>query len=150
MAAALTFTSYPGAGEELSNLLNYSQAVSIPASATFIKVAGQGGWSASSFSDIPPSAAEQVKNAFDNVERALKAAGVERALKAAGVEGGWGAVHQMRSYSVDLAGTVDLIAAETRKRCVDHRPTWTAVGVSALASQEMLVEIEVEAVVQAK
>ncbi|GAA5893595.1 hypothetical protein JCM6882_007859 [Rhodosporidiobolus microsporus] len=146
--SSLTYNTYPGAGEELTNLFNYSQSVAIPASALIIKLAGQGGWSPSSFFELPgPPSDEaahktQVKQAFDNVERALAAAGVAE---------GWKAVYCMRSYSVDIGKTQEAITEELKARCGEgHKPIWTALGVRALASEEMLVEIEVEAVLQQK
>jgi enamine deaminase RidA (YjgF/YER057c/UK114 family) len=80
----------------------------------------------------------EVRLTFDNVESVLAAAGVE---------GGWSAVYSVRSYHVGLEKTAELFTKFFKERA-PHRPVWTCVPVPELALPEMVIEVEVEALVK--
>ena len=69
--SSLTYINEQGAGQKHSNLGHYSQAVIIENTA---KLAGQGGWDNDGNLD-QYDWKQQIKNAFDNVDRVLQAAG---------------------------------------------------------------------------
>ncbi len=130
-----TYHNYPAAGQALYDRWGYSQAVVLPAHAQLVKLAGQGGWDGG----LHTTAADvdgQIKLAFKNVEAALAAAGVED---------GWRAVFLVRSYHVGMARSVGLFSALLKDRA-PQGPVWTCVEVVGLATAEMKIEIEVEAV----
>ncbi|CAJ0555438.1 Ff.00g055030.m01.CDS01 [Fusarium sp. VM40] len=120
-----------GAGQNLSDLYHYSQAVVLGET---IKCSGQGGWDNTGKLDGDDTKG-QIDLAFDNVDRVLQAAGLR------GLED----VYLVRSYHVDLGASFDLFVERLKERIPSHRPAWTCIGVSRLALPEMLIEIEVEA-----
>lgn len=69
--SSLTYVNEPGAGQKHSDLGHYSQAVVI---GNVAKLSGQGGWDNDGNLD-QYDWKEQIKNAFDNVDRVLQAAG---------------------------------------------------------------------------
>lgn len=69
--SALKYINEPGAGQHLSDSYGYSQAVLINNTA---KLSGQGGWDNEGNLE-QYDWKQQITNAFDNVERVLKAAG---------------------------------------------------------------------------
>lgn len=80
--------------------------------------------------------AEQIQQAFENVQHNLKNAGGR----------GWDDVYKVTTYNVDLDGDiVALLIKNLKKFCPNHKPCWTALGVARLASPEMKVEIDVVA-----
>ncbi|KAH8915317.1 YjgF-like protein [Atractiella rhizophila] len=120
-------------GEKLGSLHHYSAAVRLPGG--IVKLSGQVGMSASgeSSSDL----VEQAEKAFENVEEALKAAGLQ----------GWENVYSVRIYLV--GEKMEERAAEAcvkllRRYCPQHRPLLTVVGVAALFGG-LKIEVEVEA-----
>ena len=68
------FRNWPGAGEEAAAHFGLSHAVIVPANARTIIVGGQIG--IRDDGTIPTDLAEEVAEAFDHVERALRAAGL--------------------------------------------------------------------------
>lgn len=122
-----------GAGTTYSEQCGYSQAVVI---GDIVKCSGQGGWDNSGNLDGEDFTL-QVRNAFENVERVLAAAGVSAS---------WDAVYSLRSYVVGASSEtyqplVDMLKAKTP----NHRPIWTALTVPELAFPGMRIELEVEA-----
>ncbi|RAL04551.1 YjgF-like protein [Aspergillus ibericus CBS 121593] len=126
-----TYINDPGAGQKLSDLCHYSQAVIL---GDIIKCAGQGGWTATG--DLDSSDIQrEVDLAFDNVDRVLQACGLR----------GWEDVYAVRSYHVDMDASYERVVEKLKTRIPGHRPIWTALAVPRLAFPEMLIEIEVEA-----
>lgn len=68
----LKYINEPGAGEKHSDLGHYSQAVVI---GNIAKLSGQGGWDNQGNLE-QYDAHQQIDNAFDNVDRVLRAAGL--------------------------------------------------------------------------
>ncbi|GAA5869206.1 hypothetical protein JCM3774_003980 [Rhodotorula dairenensis] len=131
----LKFINGPGAGEKFSDLGHYSQAVWI---GNVLKCSGQGGWDdQGSLEQLDWKA--QIDQAFANIDGLLKAAGLR----------GWEDVYSLRSYQVDMGDRWQYVAEKLATRIPDHRPIWTALGVSRLAFPNMMVELEVEAIKRA-
>ncbi|KAL8786853.1 MAG: hypothetical protein Q9195_008046 [Heterodermia aff. obscurata] len=127
----LTYTTPPGRGETLLQKFHFNQAVRI---SNRIEISGQTGTDPSTGA-IPPSAEEQIANAFRNVSIILEAAGATK---------GWGAVYKVRSYHVGLDEEHSgAMVKQMRKWCPEHAPLWTAVGVTGLARGGLVAEIEV-------
>jgi enamine deaminase RidA (YjgF/YER057c/UK114 family) len=121
----------PGYGERHLRLFHYSQAVGI---GNRLGTAGQGGrtdaW------EFPASLADEIAQAFRNVERTLAAAGA-----------GWAHVVRVHSDHVGLdAGTDRAMAERFRHPMPDRAPVWTCLGVAALGEPMMRVEIRVTAI----
>ena len=110
----------------------FSHAVVLPENAQLVITAGEPGLNAET--RMPTSVAEQIEAAFDNCDRALKAAGVK--------EGLWKA-HKIQSWLIDVSNE-PLMMEIWRKQWPGHRPTWTCMGTNALCGQGMLVEIQAE------
>ncbi|KAM0330763.1 hypothetical protein ACHAQA_003717 [Verticillium albo-atrum] len=128
----LKFLNEEGAGQKHSDLCHYSQAVILPGGV--VKASGQGGWDTTGKLDATDSLG-QVKLAFENVDRVLRAAGLR----------GWDDVYSIRSYHLDIDTTFPIMVEEL-KRQLPHRPIWTSLAVPRLAFKDMLIEIEVEAI----
>ncbi|KAI9375092.1 YjgF-like protein [Aspergillus egyptiacus] len=126
------YINEPGAGQKHSDACHYSQAVILGST---VKCSGQGGWTPDG--DLDPNDTKgQVKLAFNNVDRVLRACGLR----------GWEDVYLVRSYHVDMEASYDLVVETLKTRIPGHRPVWTAVAVPRLAFPAMLIEIEVEAI----
>lgn len=123
------FTNYES--KNSSTKYHYSRAVRI---GPWIKCAGQGGWDLEDV--IPEDHDEQVKIAFENVERAIKSAGGN----------GWQdvGVVSIRSYHLDIS-RLDIFVDLFSKYMPNHMPIWTCVEINKLGDPRMLIEIEVEA-----
>ena len=161
---APVYTTYPGLGEWAAETLNYSQAARVgdriylsgqgacekmTQQASFLTAkAVEGGWDPDSdVVALRSTLAEEIEQAFKNVELALKTAGAK----------GWENVYKLHSYHAhwqdDVAsGEVDqgptkIIADMLRKYCGHHKPVWTQIGVARLGMEKMRIEIEVEAYV---
>lgn len=132
-----TFFITPGYGRMLRDTLGYSQAVRV---GDRIETSGQGGWN-DQF-DLPETLGDEIRQAFDNVERTLAEAGAS-----------WRDVVHVNSYhvptSADSIGDAhnDVFAKEMRRRCQDRYPIWTQTGVPALGAAGMRIEIRVTAIV---
>ena len=71
----LSYYCYPGFGERAAQQTHYSQAVRLPGpTGDIIQISGQGGWDRAT-SEFNPNWAEQIDQAFENVDVALKDAG---------------------------------------------------------------------------
>ena len=96
-----------------------------------------GGWDAEG--NIPASEEDQIANAFVNIEKALKAAGIKRPFES---------IYSIHSYHVGLHdGVLTLMPEHFRKLIPTHQPLWTMLGVQRLGLEEMKVEIEVVAII---
>ncbi|KAI5841924.1 putative L-PSP endoribonuclease family protein [Morchella snyderi] len=131
-SCVIKYYNYPGVGIRNRQYLNYSQACRVGDN---IECAGQGGWNPLNGS-IPASIDDQIDQAFENVDLALKKAGGK----------GWSQVYKIRSYHVAMDNTC-LVAMirNLQKWCPNHGPLWTSLGVEKLAEAKMVVEIEAEA-----
>lgn len=102
-----------------------------------LELAGQGGWDDTFH--FPAALTEEIAQAFRNVDAILRLAGA-----------GWSQVTAAVSYHVDLDGQQDLInqtMGQQFQHCTPNAwPTWTCLGVAALGSPKMRVEIRVSAV----
>lgn len=126
-----TYFNEQGAGQKHSDMCHYSQAVVL---GDVVKCSGQGGWD--NAGEIGENnSEEQVKLAFDNVDRVLRTAGLR----------GWEDVYCIRSYHLDIAASFDTVVRALKERIPGHRPIWTSIQVPRLAFPNMLIEIEVEA-----
>ncbi|CAE6475363.1 unnamed protein product [Rhizoctonia solani] len=119
------------AGEEKRRDFHYSQAVIV---GDIVKCSGQGAWGADSIISTTDDK-RQIDLAFESVDRVLRTVGL----------GGWEDVYSVRSYHLDLPGTVEYFAEKMKQRIPGHCPLWTCVGVTVLGDPLMRVEIEVEA-----
>ncbi len=80
----------------------------------------------------------EILQAFENVGRVLKAAGVS-----------WNDVVAIRSYHVGLNEEIDAFMIEQlRARIADHAPIFTIIGVVRLGDPHMHVEIEATAIIR--
>ncbi|KAM0476084.1 hypothetical protein ACHAPX_006501 [Trichoderma viride] len=127
--SGLKFFSYEGMGQQLLRDFGYSQAVRV---GDRIEVCGQGGWR-DSLEDMPTDASAQIDNAFDNIEKALKAAGGK----------GWSQVFRVNTTHIPLnEAAMEAVQRNFKKYMPDHQPLWTAVGVQRFGADCMAVEIE--------
>lgn len=126
----------PGMGEKLAPLYNISSVVVIPPNATIYETCGHTG--CNSDVEYPDDLTEEILLAFQNVENALKAAGVED---------GWKAVYKMNTYHLhNLVDHEAGLDAALKKYLGDNRPAWCGVAVAALAAPAR-IEITVAAAV---
>jgi enamine deaminase RidA (YjgF/YER057c/UK114 family) len=122
--------------EGMSQPIGYSQVVTVTGSGKTIYLGGKAGIHADD--SFPESLAEQSTLTFENIRRALKAAGATPAD-----------VVDIQIYIVDLAN-VDPTPVYQGVRDFfppGHKPTSMVIGVSALAYPGLAVEINVTAVV---
>ena len=129
MSSAVSFHTYPGVGQTNSDLYNYSQCVRI---GPVIRTSGQGGFTEEG--ELIKPMKEQIHMAFQNIEKALKAANGK----------GWSQVVSVRTYHIDLDASFELVVEMFKEFMPNHRPIWVAVGVAKLG-EGMHVEIEAEA-----
>ncbi|WYZ41992.1 hypothetical protein EsH8_V_000887 [Colletotrichum jinshuiense] len=130
----LQYFAYPGYGEKSKEDLHYSQAVRVDYGLTAI-----GGWVPET-SKIPTEINAQIDQAFANVELTLKNAGGK----------GWSQVYRVNSYHLPMNDeALNAVVRNFRKYMPDHQPIWTAIGVARLGFDDMRVEIEVVAHVDA-
>ena len=122
-----------GYGERLLNELHYSQAVKI---GNRVETSGQGGWDDNL--QIPESLADEIAQAFRNIERTLATAGAGREH-----------VVHVNSYHVGWfpPEVNDVIVKLFRHYMPNHAPIWTELGVAALGLPTMRIEIRVTAIV---
>ncbi|KAK4185311.1 endoribonuclease L-PSP [Podospora australis] len=138
--SSLKYFTYPTYGDTLSDQFHYSQAVRVE---NRIEISGQGGWDPKT-GTIPEDIAEEIDQAFSNVDLVLKTAGGK----------GWSQVYRINAYITAGGFTEEglgAFAASMKKWCgPDHRPLLTAIGASQLAFEEMRVEIEVVALLNSE
>ena len=122
----------PGYGERMLNGMHYSQAVKI---GNRVETSGQGGWSDDW--KFPEALADEITQAFRNVERTLATAGA-----------GWEHVVHVNSYHVGFPPVAnEMMVKLFRHYMPDHAPIWTQLGVAALGDPTMRIEIRVTAIV---
>lgn len=125
----------PGYGERQRKTFGYSQAVRV---GDRVEISGQGGWNDAW--EFPESIADEIGQAFRNIERTLATAGAR-----------WEHVIGVTSYHVgldrDYQQVLQAMTERFRHHMPDHEPIWTCLGVAALADPKMRVEIHVTAVV---
>lgn len=123
----------PGYGERQLTGMHYSQAVKI---GNRVETSGQGGWNDDW--QFPESLADEIAQAFRNVERTLATAGA-----------GWEHVVHVNSYHVGgfPPGVNEVMVKLFRHYMPNHAPIWTSLGVAALGDPTMRVEIRVTAIV---
>ncbi|KAH7024983.1 endoribonuclease L-PSP [Microdochium trichocladiopsis] len=126
------FSNYPGT-ESFAETYHYSQAVRI---GNILRISGQGGWDKDGKVAADPK--EQISLALQNILAALRAAEPSA---------GWHNVVSVRSFHTDIAGAFEVMTKAFKELGPDHRPTWTCVEVRRLALEEMVVEIEAEALI---
>ena len=86
---------------------------------------------------FPTSIAEEIDQAFANVDYVLKYAGAK----------GWSQVYKVLTLSTSIPEQHEHIVRNLKKWMPDHRATWTEAGISYLGGgPAMRFEIEVEAV----
>jgi enamine deaminase RidA (YjgF/YER057c/UK114 family) len=144
--SSLSYINPPGPGEKASDTYHYSQSVALPSG--IIKVSGQGGWdisqsippNTSRILSIPSDMESQINLAFANVDRVLQSHGLR----------GWEDVYLWRSYAVGMDEAMKYLVPKLKERIPAHRPVWTALSVPRLGLEEMLIEIEVEAIAPPK
>ncbi|AFT99993.1 endoribonuclease L-PSP [Nocardia brasiliensis ATCC 700358] len=117
--------------------MHYNQAVRI---GDRVETSGQGGWDAEW--NFPESLADEIVQAFENVEQTLAQAGAT-----------WRDVVSVNSYHVPTAADAigedhnRVMVEQFRKRMGERAPIWTEIGVPALGAPKMRVEIRVTAIV---
>jgi enamine deaminase RidA (YjgF/YER057c/UK114 family) len=132
------FFETPGYGERMGQEYHYSQAVRI---GDRIDISGQGGWDDDSV--LPEAIEDEVRGAFENVERTLNSAGAS-----------WKDVVSVVSYHVPIdesqpnidGSVLGQMIDEFRVRMPDQKPIWTTVGCTKLGAPGVRIEIAVTAV----
>ncbi|BCS19557.1 RidA family protein [Aspergillus puulaauensis] len=125
----LEYFNYKGCGEHMREFLSYSQAVRI---GDRIEIAGQGGWDPNT-REVHADLSNEFKQAFSNVELALKDAGGK----------GWDQVYRVHIYVLDTSDVVvGLLPQNLRRWMPNNQPVLTCVGVKELALNGMTIEIE--------
>jgi len=121
----------PGYGDRQLKMFHYSQAVKV---GSRVETSGQGGWDDDWH--FPETLADEITQAFQNVERTLASAGAN-----------WEHVIAVNSYHVGFTEEVNRVMTEQfRRHMPDHAPIWTLLGVAALGDPKMRVEIRVTAI----
>lgn len=126
------FFATPGYGQRQLRIFHYSQAVKV---GNRVETSGQGGWNDDW--NFPEGLADEIAQAFRNVERTLACAGAS-----------WDDVIAVNSYHVGFTEDVNRIMTEQfQQHMPNHAPIWTLLGVAALGDAKMRVEIRVTAII---
>ncbi|KAH7141823.1 hypothetical protein EDB81DRAFT_899128 [Dactylonectria macrodidyma] len=134
--ASVRCFNVPGAQETLAVHGHLSNAVFVPAGAGVVHVTGQVGNLESG--EVPSDCQNEYRQAFENVQTVLRAAGIEE---------GWEAVYKVHFLSTDLSSErLQEWLKNIQTYCKDSRPTQMAVGVTAIGWPGATLEIYVEAV----
>lgn len=126
----------PEHGKTMHQRLHHSRAVRI---GDRTQTSGQGGWDDDS--NTPEALDAEIRQAFDDAERVLAAAGAT-----------WGDAAHVNSHHVPQAdraigdGHHDVMAEQFRLRTGERAPIWTQTGVPALGLARMRTEIRVTAI----
>jgi enamine deaminase RidA (YjgF/YER057c/UK114 family) len=113
----------------------YSHTASVTGGTT-IHVSGQVAMNAKG-EIVGSTFAEQTEQVFENLRIALEGAGA-----------GFGDIVKMNIYVRDLTSSRVAAFREIRKRYLgDHQPASTLVGTTGLVHEDMMIEVEVVAVV---
>lgn len=109
----------------------YSHTAAVPAGTGLVLVSGQFG-SSPDGAVVSNDFAAQVEHAFDNLGIALAAHGLDLSH-----------VVQLRTYLVDPdVEKLAVIGQAVRRGCGETPPTQTVIGVAALATPDILFEVE--------
>ncbi|KAL6241002.1 hypothetical protein RBB50_012097 [Rhinocladiella similis] len=130
-----TYHNYTGVGTTYSQQFGFSQAVRV---GNLIKLAGQAGWD--NEGQVPADASAQIQLSVENVDKALKA--VDAGL-------GWKNVVQVRSYHTDLEATGMAMTEQFKRLKPGAGPVWMTFQVPKLLIPGTVIELEVEAYVDA-
>jgi enamine deaminase RidA (YjgF/YER057c/UK114 family) len=124
--------------KELSTPRFYSHAVTVEGPGKLVYIAGQVSWDAGGQVVGKGDMRAQSEQVFKNVTTALKAGGA-----------GWGDVIKMNGYMVGMNAERVTAYREVRQRYLKEGalPASTLVGVEALVHPDLLLEVEVVAVV---
>jgi enamine deaminase RidA (YjgF/YER057c/UK114 family) len=116
----------------------YSHAVTVEEAKKLVYVSGQVSWDAGGRIVGKGDMRAQSEQVFKNVEAALKAAGA-----------GWGDAIKMNGYMVGMNSERVTAYREVRGRFLKEGalPASTLVGVEALVHPDLLLEVEVVAVI---
>ncbi|KAJ3547321.1 hypothetical protein NM208_g1574 [Fusarium decemcellulare] len=127
----------PGYSTTFAQLANLSNAVTVPANATVVHITGQLGMNDQG--ELVTDPAQQLRQAFLNVEKNLVAAGARH---------GWKSVYKCVAYhSPDLSEErLQIYAGLIKEFCGSNKPSQTSVTVPSLW-QGAHIEITVEAIV---
>lgn len=115
----------PQGSQQASDLFGYSQAVRV---GPWITVSGQVGYDAAQ-GDFGKTFDDQVALAFKNLATVLKSAGATM-----------NDVVSITTYQTDMSHFNDVVY-QRGKAFGDHRPAWTALGVTALALPQLQFEV---------
>lgn len=118
------FITPPGA-EFVSQMFGYSQAVRV---GPWVFVSGQVGFDTKT-RGFPPDLKKQVELSFANLEAVLKLAGAKMTD-----------VVEITTYQLDMSRFDDVVSIHNDV-FGDHRPAWSAIGVSALALPDIQFEV---------
>jgi 2-iminobutanoate/2-iminopropanoate deaminase len=113
----------------------FSQAV-IASGTRTVFISGQTAWDANK-RVVGQNCREQARQAFHNVTLAVEAAG-----------GTLSDIVALRIYVVHIAENIEAVSSALRAVFTASPPTSTWIGVSSLAVQEFLIEIEATAVLE--
>ncbi|KAI1408739.1 putative L-PSP endoribonuclease family protein [Hypoxylon sp. FL1857] len=127
----LQYYSYPGFGDWGRDAMHYSQVVRVGDN---IIVSGQGGWDRKTC-EIKPDLKDEIDQAFENVDFALKHAGGK----------GWSQVYRIVTYHTDIHASSERVVENFKRWLPDHMPTWNMIGVKQLGLDTMHIEVEVQA-----
>ncbi|EQB43636.1 hypothetical protein GCG54_00003520 [Colletotrichum gloeosporioides] len=121
-AAAVHFSSPPGALSAVGSELGISQAVCLPANASIVITSGQCGFHEDL--SISPRLDEQIEMTLLNAQKTLRAAGVDDGLMS---------VYQITLYALQIDGELVRIWREMKRKYMSSRaPVETGVTVPAL------------------
>lgn len=122
----------PGRGQGWHDRIPDQQLVRI---GDRIETSTHGGWTDGG--EIPSELDHEILQAFDNIERTLRAA-----------DSSWSDVIGLDSYHLVLNEEVFwLMSDQLRERIPTHTPIWTCVGVTSLTDSRMRIGIRVTAIV---
>lgn len=112
----------------------FSQALKVPAHGTLVLLSGAGSEAATGLPAAPGDAAAQCRAAWESITEVLGEAG-----------GTVADIVRVRSYVTDARYLADVTAARKEVLGAPPYPPHTFLVVTALAHPQMLVEIEVDA-----
>jgi enamine deaminase RidA (YjgF/YER057c/UK114 family) len=115
----------PKGSEFVSDMFGYSQAVRV---GPWVFVSAQVGFDTKTRS-FPPDFKKQVQLSFDNLQSVLKLAGADLSD-----------VVELTSYQIDMSRFDDAVTIHN-DMFGDHRPAWSALGVTALPLPDMQFEV---------
>ncbi|KAK0638341.1 RutC family protein YjgH [Lasiodiplodia hormozganensis] len=134
-AHGFSFRNWPGPGEEAAASFGLSHAVIVPPNVRTVIVGGQVG--IADDGSVPEDLAAEVREAFEHVGRALRAAGLG--------EDAWEYVYKITTFEVSTPGLLDVVLSTAAEYLKETKPAWTGIGVAGLVHPALHIEITVEA-----